>query len=184
MFELVAGVVVAFAAVWLVLDPLLSGRAVRAAPGARQDEPDFTEPEESDSPKIQALLALKEIEFDRATGKLSDEDYAALKAKYAATALAAINQEEQQQVAVAEVVAGESVATAVDQAEELIRRIGQGRGSVCPACGPRPEADAVFCSSCGRTLAIPDSPARCPNCGAARRGDAKYCAACGAGLTP
>ena len=22
----------------------------------------------------------------------------------------------------------------------------------CPACGPRPEADAVFCSNCGRQL--------------------------------
>ncbi|HEU4988706.1 MAG TPA: hypothetical protein VFT41_02860 [Gemmatimonadaceae bacterium] len=23
---------------------------------------------------------------------------------------------------------------------------------VCPACGPRPEDDAVYCSSCGRRL--------------------------------
>jgi predicted amidophosphoribosyltransferase len=24
--------------------------------------------------------------------------------------------------------------------------------AVCPACGPRPEADARFCSNCGRRL--------------------------------
>lgn len=25
-------------------------------------------------------------------------------------------------------------------------------GTVCPQCGPRPEADARYCSSCGATL--------------------------------
>ena len=34
-----------------------------------------------------AIDALREIEFDRATGKLSDDDYAALKAEYTRTAL-------------------------------------------------------------------------------------------------
>jgi hypothetical protein len=40
-----------------------------------------------DTPRGQALLALKEIEFDRATGKLSDADYEELKARYTARAL-------------------------------------------------------------------------------------------------
>src|SRR5687767_1279596 len=38
-------------------------------------------------PQEGAIDALREIEFDRATGKLSDDDYAALKTEYTRTAL-------------------------------------------------------------------------------------------------
>ena len=37
-----------------------------------------------------AVVALREIEFDRATGKLSDTDYAELKSRYTERALAAM----------------------------------------------------------------------------------------------
>ena len=37
------------------------------------------------------MAALREIEFDRETGKLSDDDYASLKAKYTGEALAALD---------------------------------------------------------------------------------------------
>ena len=135
MLELIAGLAVAFAAVALVLQPLLAGTA--AEESATATEVEFEELEESASPKIQALLALKEIEFDHATGKLSNEDYAALKNKYSAAALAAIKSEEE----------------GADAAEELVRRVAEGKQAVCPNCGPRPEVDAVFCSKCGRPLA-------------------------------
>ena len=46
------------------------------------------------SPQAVALRALKEIEFDRATGKLSDSDYEQLKAKYTAEAVAAMRGEQ------------------------------------------------------------------------------------------
>jgi len=134
MLELIAGLAVAFAALALVLQPLLSGVPVEGPSDA--DEVEFEELEESASPKVQALLALKEIEFDHATGKLSDEDYGALKAKYSAAALAAIKAEDQ----------------GVDAAEELVRHAAEAKRVVCPRCGPRPEADAVFCSKCGKPL--------------------------------
>jgi hypothetical protein len=58
MLELVAGVAVAIAAMAFVLEPLVRriGDAGPVAP-----EPDLTPLEESESPKVQALLALKEI---------------------------------------------------------------------------------------------------------------------------
>lgn len=31
-------------------------------------------------------------------------------------------------------------------------RVAHAATPVCPACGPRPESDALFCSSCGRQL--------------------------------
>ena len=65
MLELIAGIAVAFVAIWAVLQPLLT---VTGPPGEQsREEPgvELEDLEESASPKIQALLALKEIEFDR-----------------------------------------------------------------------------------------------------------------------
>jgi hypothetical protein len=41
-----------------------------------------------------------------------------------------------------------------DEIEAAIRsyRATHRAGGACPVCGPRPESDAVFCSSCGRRL--------------------------------
>ncbi len=143
MLELLAGAAVAVVALAIILEPLVRG--IRSEPAVTPGdfaEDAFTPLEESESPKIQALLALKEIEFDRATGKLSDEDYAQLKASYAQQALAAIEVEERE---------ADDAAEAEDAAEALIR---QARAQVrtCPECGPRPESEASFCSNCGRAL--------------------------------
>jgi hypothetical protein len=118
MLELIAGVIVAFVAVALVLEPLFSARGAEPFAASPTDQIDFTDIEESESAKVQALLALKEIEFDRATGKLSDEDYTALKTKYSKVALAAIEAEEQEELDMA----------AEDVAEELIKRTATGGG--------------------------------------------------------
>jgi hypothetical protein len=106
---------------------------------------------------VRAIDALREIEFDRETGKLSDADYAALKAAYTASALTELRREE----------TGSSR--------------GGSPGSViapqwtCPTCGPRPESDALFCSNCARYL-----PGVCAGCGAAvAEPAARYCAGCG-----
>lgn len=76
-----------------------------------------------------AVDALREIEFDHVTGKLSDTDYAELKAVYTQTAVAAMRETDD--------------TTAADHAKDVI----------CARCGPRPERDAVYCSECGQALA-------------------------------
>jgi hypothetical protein len=139
------------------------------------DEPEVVDIEESESPKVQALLALKEVEFDRATGKLSDEDYAELKARYAAAALEAIKVEETTGSAVAGVVTADAVLAG---AAAALERAMDG-GATCPACGPRPETNAAFCSSCGRLLTRDHTRPRCHGCGAALAEGARFCAACG-----
>lgn len=171
MIEVVAGVLVAAAAVALVLQPLLVGRVAPMARAADDDEPVAIE--ESESPKIQALLALREIEFDRATGKLSDEDYASLKAKYSRTAIEAMKAEE------ASGGGDVGVADTFDAAEDVVRRFRQRGSAACPDCGPRPEAVAIYCSRCGRKLNLPDAKPRCWYCGAELPGGAKYCVGCG-----
>ena len=179
MLELIAGVVVAFVAVWVVMQPLLVGSKGREIAGSKPPEVEFEELEESASPKVQALLALKEIEFDRATGKLSDEDYEQLKAKYSQVALGAIRAEER---------AAEGDGAAEDAAEELVRRAAEGKLTVCPKCGPRPEAEATFCSDCGGRLTKPEPKAEasvaqrrfCEACGNRLSQTARFCDSCGA----
>ena len=82
------GLVVATLAVLVVLDPIL--RPARAAAPSN--------PEPEDDPKEQkkelALAALKEIEFDRATGKLSDGDYQTMLTRYTKEAVEALREAE------------------------------------------------------------------------------------------
>jgi hypothetical protein len=169
VLELVAGLIVAMAALALVLEPLARAAVQPAAAGpVGPDESDLVEVRESESPKVQALIALREIEFDRATGKLSEDDYLSLKAKYEAAALAAIQAEERSP---RPLVTG--------QAPEHPSPPPEAGHAMCPACGPRPEAAPVFCSSCGRSLVAQGRGPRCWHCGAGLPDDARFCAECG-----
>jgi hypothetical protein len=162
--ETVAAALVGLLALFVVLRPLIW------PPPPAEPVVEPVEPEET--PRGVALLALKEIEFDRETGKLSDDDYRFLKEKYTAQALQALRAEEE--------------TTAPDDVEALIAHRVQALRSaaasappgapVCPACGPRPEADAVFCSTCGGRL---PAPASCTHCGTALSADSRFCEACG-----
>jgi hypothetical protein len=143
MLELIAGVAVAVAALMLILEPV--ARPAGPVPGPAAPDDDDVPLDESASPKVQALLALKEIEFDKATGKLSDEDFERLRERYARQALTALDAEAQGEARVAAAVAAD------DPAEALVRAARTGL-RICPTCGPRPETGAAFCSACGRPL--------------------------------
>jgi hypothetical protein len=125
-------------------------------------------PSESAGDRDRAVDALREIEFDRETGKLSDVDYTELKATYTQEAIAAMRAEES-----ATVIADPDT----DPAEAAVLRYRQ-RARACAACGPRPELDAVYCSSCGSYL-----PGRCGTCGTAVTvAGATFCSGCGQAL--
>lgn len=168
MTALVVGAVLALAALLYVLRPLF-GAAVLAPPSRRR---------RAARPSTSAIDALREIEFDRATGKLSDEDYAALKATYTRAALVEMRSGDAAGSAREPAPAADAAtAAAVDAAEAAIRRYRAVRRD-CPACGPRPEPDPAFCSSCGRYL-----KGRCAHCGAAVDATAaRVCASCGGSL--
>jgi hypothetical protein len=162
--EVVAAVLVGMAALWLVLRPFL-GEGVAPEPIEEPVMPEETR-------KGVALLALKEIEFDREMGKLSEADYQYLKDKYTAEALEALRDDEG--------------ARAPDDVEALIaHRVRTLRSAaatappgapVCPSCGPRPEVDAMYCSTCGGAL---PAPAVCARCGTALASDSRFCEGCG-----
>ena len=115
-----------------------------------------------------AVAALREIEFDRATGKLSETDYAELKAQYTRQAILAMRQHDS-----ADSPSGGAIH--LDDEIEAAVRAYRAQHLTCPTCGPRPESDAAFCSTCGRYLHN-----RCADCGAPVVAlDARYCMSCG-----
>lgn len=158
MTALIVGTVLALLALAFVLYPLFTD-VLTPTTAAKL-------PAREPSPAERAIAALREVEFDRATGKLSDSDYASLKATYTREALAAMRAEES-----AAVVVGD------DEVEATILNY-RARRHDCPTCGPRPEPDAIYCSSCGHYLA-----GKCGRCSApVVEIGAKFCAACGAAL--
>ena len=169
--EVLAAALVGLAAVWLVLQPLvLPGRA---------RTPVYEPPDAEETPKGVALAALKEIEFDRETGKLSDEDYAFLKGKYTGVALDALRAES---VEAAEVGAPGDVEVMIAARARALRSAATSAppgAPVCSTCGPRPEADAVFCSTCGHRL-LPGGA--CAGCGAELGLGSRFCEQCGTGV--
>jgi hypothetical protein len=165
--EAIAAGVIGISVLVLVLEPLLAGP--RSADAPSPSPLDLGEPEETR--KGRAISALREIEFDRATGKLSDEDYRNLHDRYEVEALEALREEEQEPRAPE---GPDQIEALVAARLHLIRAAPPS--SVCRRCGPRPEPDAVFCSSCGDRL--PQAGA-CRHCGAAVRTDARFCEACG-----
>lgn len=164
MAALIVGTLLALGALAFVLYPMFFGTRnaapvptpARRARGIDNDE-------------SSAVAALRELEFDRATGKLSDADYAELKARYTKSAIAAMR---------AAGRGGETIGTTArpsDAEVEAIVLTQRQRLAGCPTCGPRPESDAVYCSNCGRYLNN-----RCATCGAPVVAlEARYCNNCG-----
>jgi hypothetical protein len=75
MTPLIVGTLLAIGALCFVLWPLLVASTAQASAAPALSAPDY------------AVEALRELEFDRATGKISDSDYGALKATYTRKAL-------------------------------------------------------------------------------------------------
>ncbi len=162
MTALLIGTLLAVLGLAYVLYPLLRGASVAMPVPAAEATPESS-----------AIEALREIEFDQATGKLSPEDYATLKSTYTVLALAELRKREGA-AAVGEVSAPNDIE---DAAERMIARAKQ-RAMSCVSCGPRPESDALYCSDCGRHLG-----AACLSCGAPVESDtARFCVECGSAL--
>ena len=169
MIPLAIGTALAVLALAFVLLPLVTAAAPPSAASrarlARKAERDVASAQGS------AIDALREVEFDRATGKLSDSDYEALKATYTSQALAALRAHDSSDAVAA--------LAAEDPAEAAVLRYRDAIGvGACPAHGPRPELDALYCSECGRYLA-----GKCTHCHApVSEPGARFCTECGESL--
>jgi hypothetical protein len=153
----------------LVLQPLYRQGATVSPP--------FEEPEDPEETRRGiALIALKEIDFDRATGKLSEADYEFLKHKYTLEAVAALREEEEEAKKAALTPSLPPPPSSPVTGAPIASRPQQPGAVVCPQCGPRPEPDARYCSRCGTALVAVQ---RCQVCRAALPAASRFCAACG-----
>lgn len=89
-----------------------------------------------------ALTAIKELEFDYATGKIADDDYRTLRARYEAKAVEAL------------ATPAPSPAPAdSDAALEAEIRAARGR-RFCTTCGGALPKAAKFCPACGAAVEV------------------------------
>lgn len=166
---LIVGTLLAVGALAFVLYPIFFADSPTAA-SARERRPSAAASD--GAAQESAVVALREIEFDRATGKLSDADYRELKDEYTRQAIVAMR--EADRAAVGSSVGGVAARNDDDEIEAAVRAY-RAQHLTCPTCGPRPESDAAFCSTCGRYLHD-----RCTDCGAPVVAlDARYCTSCG-----
>ena len=161
----IIGIALALIALAIVLAPVFSDEVPTEIRAEHRSTPKL---EIDDEPVPgSAIEALREIEFDRATGKLSEDDYDGMKAKYTVLALIELRSND------AAMDRGASAAPA-DLAERLVKKYRPG-STICKTHGLRPEPDALFCSECGSYL-----PGKCEQCGTTVTAPgAHFCTGCG-----
>lgn len=96
--------------------------------------------------KFLTLRAIKELEFDRAMGKVNDADFAEMRDRLRARAVRLMTQ-----------LDGTAMYRA--QIERDLREAVEASGSTetgggCPACGTLNDPDARFCKQCGKALSV------------------------------
>lgn len=173
-FALLAAAVVLFwEALRTALDP--------AAPGDEVDADDEGVTSDLEARKRAALQALRDIEFERSIGRLSEEDHKELEKKYRAEARAAMQAIDaglgpwlsRAETMLAEVESAPSDARA--EAGDGEKNAAQGdasdakvndakaihpaseeapKSAVCAKCETANDTDAVFCKKCGTRLIV------------------------------
>ena len=100
--------------------------------------------------KLLTLRTIKELEFDRAMGKLSDADWQEMSGKLRARAAGLMRQLDaatgyREQIE-------KDLAKRLGTRSEDVRRAGPVEPPVCASCATANDPDARFCKSCGQKL--------------------------------
>ena len=94
--------------------------------------------------KMLTLRAIKELEFDRAMGKLSEADWQEMSGRLRARAAGLMRQLD----------AGAGYRDQIEQ--DLNKRMGSARAAaetgICGSCRTKNDTDAKFCKNCGQKL--------------------------------
>jgi zinc ribbon protein len=146
------GLALTLVVTFLVLWPLLE------RPGT--GEPDAPPADPLLLTREQVLTQLRDLDFDHATGKLNEDDYATQRAQLMAQGVAVLKELDSQ----AAVPAGPE-ADEIRPLDEIERAISERRASRpaaptsavlrCPNCGAAVSAADRFCPRCGQALRAP-----------------------------
>ncbi len=138
----------------------------------RTTSPESPAPDSPDLAKQGALAALRDLDFDFRTGKVTEDDYAPLRQRLVAEAGQALQAAEMAAKPSPELDAEIEAAVHARRASTRARR-----DATCPHCqAPVSRADR-FCPQCGKAMT-----ATCPQCRRAVDATDKFCAGCGATL--
>jgi hypothetical protein len=106
--------------------------------------------------KMLSLRAIKELEFDRAMGKIAEGDFDIMRDRLRARALRLITQLDGAAV-YREMIERDLAARVPSQPERpdiVMAPATTGGGPACTECGTTNDADARFCKGCGRPLQV------------------------------
>ena len=107
--------------------------------------------------KALVLRSIKDLEFDRAMGKVSDKDFAEMSARLRSRAAGLMRQldagtgyrEAIEKEIATRIGAGSTVTAYKPQNDAHAGRVPGPAGRNCAACGTKLDADARFCKQCG-----------------------------------
>lgn len=124
------------------------------------------------------LVALRDLDFDHATGKVADEDYGPQRAALMARGAAVLKQLDVAGVVDEASAIEQAIAARRKTAASAPARVAQPKpadGVACPGCGAPVQAGDRFCSGCGMSL-----NRTCAQCGTAVTAGDRFCGKCGA----
>lgn len=143
--------------VLFVADPLISKKKMKTATAGNK------------MPAVpnhyaESLIALRDLDFDQRTGKITDEDYANLRTELLVKASRELQAKDQQ----------ENELDALLEDAIRNRKNGNLPGRTCKQCGSMQKTTDRFCSACGVSL----TP-MCQYCGHDIRPGDLFCTSCG-----
>ena len=151
----IIGLVLATAGLFFVMKPFYTKSSLKSKRASVGNKPEEA--------RLAALSALRDLDFDYRTGKVSEDDYPALRSQLLAEAAKYVDLEKEQE----------------DKIESLIRaRKTKGtQERICDQCGKALDENARFCPHCGAEVST-----ACPSCGGMIKTEDVFCISCGARL--
>lgn len=137
----------------------------------------------------QLLTALRDLDFDHATGKITDDDYVPQRAQLMAQGAAVLKQLDEMRPLAAPGADTSEAATEWSMDDFIESEIAARRqtspanapnpaaeitAGACPHCGVATRAGDRFCPKCGTTLSIV-----CRDCGHTLQPNDRFCPRCG-----
>ncbi len=142
MAVMLGGILLAAGVMLFILEPVFSGRGAPLYDGVD----DF---DEGAARRRVALTALRDLEYDRATGKLDGTDYELLRSELSREALQHLETSARASGDPAAERASRELESEIEQIRRALRE-----GLQCGECGHLNAFGARYCGRCGETLAV------------------------------